>query len=104
MFAQQNKRIFTILLLASFAATLGIGFIVPILPVYAETLGASGVWIGLIFSGFSISRFFVMPIVGSLSDVRGRKKFIAIGLFLYALVSLGFILDESPEILIVDNT
>jgi MFS family permease len=45
-----------------------------------------------------------MPIVGSLSDVRGRKKFIAIGLFLYALVSLGFILDESPEILIVDNT
>ena len=40
-----------------------------------------------------------MPIVGKLSDKRGRKAFIAAGLFLYALVSLGFIFAESPEAL-----
>ena len=101
MLQQQNRQIFAILLLALFISTLGIGIIVPMLPIYAETLGASGIWIGLIFSGFSIARFFVMPIVGRLSDRSGRKTFIAAGLFLYALVSLGFISAKSPETLTV---
>ena len=29
------------------------GIISPILPIYAEELGATGVWLGLIFSGFA---------------------------------------------------
>ncbi len=74
---------------------LGIGIIAPLLPIYAESLGASGLWIGIIFSGFSISRSIFMPIVGRWSDKRGRKIFITIGLFIYALVSLGYILSDS---------
>lgn len=78
---------------------LGMGIVVPILPFYAETLGASGIWIGLIFSGFSISRFIFMPIVGSLSDKVGRKIFIATGLFMNVLTALGFVVAETPETL-----
>jgi len=32
-----------------------------------------------------------MPIIGRLSDRRGRKRFICIGLLLYSLISLGYI-------------
>lgn len=70
--------------------------IVPILPLYAETLGASGLWIGLIFSGFSLARLLTMPIVGRLSDQRGRKAFVATGLLIYALVSIGLVVAETP--------
>lgn len=101
MVERQYKQIYPVLLLASFVSTVGIGIIVPILPIYAKTLGASGVWIGLIFSGFSISQFFLMPVVGRLSDVRGRKKFIVTGLFLYTLVSLGLLFAKSPVMLTV---
>ena len=52
------RRVFWILSIAIFTAMVGVGIIVPLLPVYAEELGASGIWIGLIFSGFSLSSFF----------------------------------------------
>ncbi len=87
------------LLLALFACTLGIGIIVPILPLYAETLGASGIWIGLVFSGFAIAQMPLLPAVGILSDRTGRKACIVTGLLLYALVSPGLALAKSPEML-----
>lgn len=93
---QQSTKIFSILLVASFASTLGLAIIVPILPVYAQTLGASGLWIGFIFASFSIAKFVVMPVAGNLSDQSGRKKYITSGLFLYASFSLFFIFASSP--------
>jgi DHA1 family multidrug resistance protein-like MFS transporter len=89
------RRIFWILALAIFTAMVGVGIIVPLLPIYAEELGASGLWIGLIFSGFSLSRSVFSPLVGRLSDFWGRKTFIATGLFLYWLISLGYLLCNS---------
>ncbi|MDY7031302.1 MAG: MFS transporter, partial [Thermodesulfobacteriota bacterium] len=85
------KRVFVTLFLAIFSAMVGIGIIIPFLPLYAQTLGASGIWLGIIFSGFSISRSIFMPVIGRLSDKRGRKVFICVGLFGYALISFGFI-------------
>jgi MFS family permease len=90
-----KRRIFVVLFFSVFSSMLGVGIIVPLLPVYAESLGASGFWIGFIFSGFAISRSIFMPIVGRWSDERGRKVFIATGLLLYAAISLGFILSDS---------
>jgi MFS family permease len=58
------------------------------MPLYAENLGATGVWLGLIFAGFSLTRAIFTPIMGRLSDRRGRKKFISLGLFLYSAISL----------------
>jgi len=86
-----GKRAFLVLLMAIFVSMIGIGLIIPLLPIYAESMGARGVWLGLIFSGFSISRAFFMPLVGKWSDQKGRKIFIALGLFFYAAISLGFV-------------
>jgi len=85
------KKVFPILALSIFASMLGAGIISPLLPLYADSLGATGIWIGTIFAGFSISRAIFMPIIGRLSDRSGRKLFICIGLFSYAIISLGYI-------------
>ncbi len=85
------KKAFPVLALATFSSMLGVGIIAPLLPLYAENLGATGIWIGIMFAGFSFSRAIVMPIAGRLSDRSGRKLFLSIGLISYAIISLGFI-------------
>ena len=95
------KRVFPILALSIFSSMLGAGIVIPLLPLYAESLGASGIWLGAIFAGFSISRTIVTPIFGRLSDRSGRKPFICIGLFFYALISLGFIWADSVSQLVL---
>jgi len=89
------KKAFPILALSIFSSMLGVGIVAPLLPLYAENLGATGIWIGIIFASFSISRTIIMPIVGWLSDRRGRKLFLCIGLLSYAIVSLGYIWADS---------
>jgi MFS family permease len=78
------------LLLAMFISLMGLGVIIPLLPVYAETLGASGLAIGLMVAAFSISRGVLQPFVGGLSDKHGRKRFLIAGLFIYSVIGLLF--------------
>lgn len=81
---------------------LGVGIISPLLPLYAENMGATGIWIGMIFAGFSISRTIIAPFVGRLSDRRGRKLFIGIGLLSSSIISLGYIWAMSaPQLTLV---
>ena len=86
------KRVFPILALAIFSSMLGAGIVVPLLPLYAESMGATGLWLGFIFAGFSISRTVCTPVFGRLSDRKGRKLFLGIGLFTYALISFAYVL------------
>jgi len=92
-----HRRLFTILFVSVFAAMLGLGIVAPLLPIYAADLGATGIWIGVIFSAFAFSRAVFMPFVGSLSDRHGKKPFITVGLLAYTVLSLGYI--WAPDIL-----
>lgn len=92
MTATINKKIFATLFFSLLATITGVGIVVPLLPVYAHSLGAGGLYIGLIFGAFSISRTVLLPYFGRLSDRKGRKPFILTGLFCYTLVSVAFIL------------
>jgi MFS family permease len=74
------------LLLSIFIALLGIGIIVPVMPVFAASLGAGGLALGLIIAAFSITRGICQPIVGNLSDRWGRKGLLLSGLLVYGLV------------------
>ena len=85
------KKIFPILAVSIFSTMLGMGLIVPLLPLYAQDLGATGTQLGLIFAGFGISSSVLTPIMGRLSDRRGRKLFLCIGLASYAILSLGYV-------------
>ncbi len=95
------SRSLLLLFTVAFAAQLGLGLISPLLPLYAQSLGASGLWVGIIFSTFALSRFFINPIIGRYSDVHGRRRFIIIGLGAYALLSLTYIAANTPESLSV---
>jgi MFS transporter, DHA1 family, multidrug resistance protein len=96
-----DKKIFSALFFSIFSAVTGIGIVVPLLPVYAHDLGASGFYIALIFGGFSISRTIFLPIFGRWSDRKGRKPFLTIGLFFYFVISLAFILAKDINSLVI---
>ena len=83
-----EKRTLFTLYFSIVAAILGLSIISPLLPTIAEDLGATGFWMGMIFSGYAISRAIIMPIMGGLSDKYGRRIFIALGLVLLAVISL----------------
>jgi DHA1 family multidrug resistance protein-like MFS transporter len=95
IYIRMIKRAFPILALSIFSSMLGAGIVVPLLPLYAESLGANGFWLGTIFAAYSISRTVVIPFFGRLSDRSSRKPFICIGLFAYAVISLGFVWANS---------
>lgn len=76
------------LLLSVFIALLGIGIIVPVMPVFAKELGAGGFALGMIIAAFSVTRGLLQPVVGSFSDKWGRKGFLITGLFIYGLVGM----------------
>jgi DHA1 family multidrug resistance protein-like MFS transporter len=94
-------KVFATLFLAVFSVALGVGLVVPLLPVYAHELGATGLVIGFIFGAFSLSRTLFLPYFGRASDKKGRKPFITIGLLAYFLVSLAFMFTESIGLFIL---
>ncbi len=97
-----NKKIFGTLFFSLLATITGVGIVVPLLPVYARHEGASGLYIGLIFGAFSISRTVLLPLFGRMSDRKGRRPFILVGLVCYALVSVAFILfTKVPHLIII---
>ena len=79
---QTNRRSMTILFLTMFIVMVGFGVIMPILPFYAENMGATATDLGLLFAAYSIVQFFFSPIWGQMSDRVGRKPMILLGLFL----------------------
>lgn len=90
-----QKKSFAILFVSLFVSMLGLGVVSPLMSVYAESLGVTGVWLGVIFSGFNLSRAFVMPVVGGLSDRwRRRKLFLALGMMFFGLASVGYVLSK----------
>ena len=52
---------------------IGFGIIIPLLPFYAETFGASPLVIGLLFAVFSVCQLIAAPALGDLSDRYGRR-------------------------------
>ena len=91
-----NWRVFYSLNLAIFTSMLGMGIVIPFMPIYAKELGATGVSIGVFFASFPLAQILFMPTIGRLSDRHGRKAFIAAGLLLSSLMSLVYV--SAPNI------
>ncbi len=84
-----------VLLFVVFIALLGVGVIAPVLAVFATGLGATGVTLGLIMATFPLVRALTLPVVGGLSDRKGRKGFMLVGLGIYAVAGLLFTFARS---------
>lgn len=92
-----TQQILITLLLSVFIALLGIGIIIPVMPVFATELGANGLALGMIIAVFSVSRGILQPIIGNLSDRWGRKGFLVTGLFFYGFV--GLLIPQAASVL-----
>ena len=71
---------------------IGFGIVVPILPLWAEDLGASATVIGFLAASYSAMQFIFAPLLGRLSDRYGRRPVILISLLGSAVSSfmIGF--------------
>lgn len=62
-----------------FVDQLGWGIVVPFLPLYARSLGASGLVVGLLLAVYSLAQMVASPWWGRLSDRIGRRPLLIIG-------------------------
>ena len=79
-----------ILLLTVLLDLIGFGIVLPILPVYAKTIGANPFMIGLIPATYPIMQFIFSPVWGKLSDKIGRRPVMLISIFITAISYLLF--------------
>ena len=86
----KNKKNIAILFFTLVVVMMGFGIIIPIMPFYVESFGASGKGLGLLMAIFSIMQFIFAPIWGSLSDRFGRKPILLIGVLGNAISLLFF--------------
>ncbi len=56
---------------------IGFGIVIPILPLYSETMGATPFQVGLLLAVFSVMQFVFSPVLGHWSDRVGRKPVLA---------------------------
>ena len=80
----KNRKI-AILFFTMIVVMMGFGLVIPIMPFYVESLGASGWGMGMLMAVFSVAQFLFAPIWGTLSDRYGRKSILIIGVFGNAL-------------------
>ena len=59
---------------------IGFGIIIPLLPFYATTFGASPLVVGLLFASFSLAQLFASPLLGAWSDKWGRRPILIFSL------------------------
>ncbi|MBU7218624.1 multidrug efflux MFS transporter NorA [Staphylococcus gallinarum] len=97
-----NKQ-FVILYFNIFLVFLGIGLIVPVLPVYLKDLGLNGSDLGVLVAAFALAQMVISPFGGTLADKLGKKLIICIGLALFAISEFLFAVSHSFSLLIISR-
>lgn len=87
----KNSRLLTIFIIV-FVDLLGFSLILPLLPYYAETYGASAFIVGLLVASYAAASLVGSPLLGRLSDRLGRRPVLLISVFgtLVGFLFLGF--------------
>ena len=76
----QTKGALPILFVVMFLVMVGFGIIIPVLPFYAEEIGASPTELGLLMAVYSLMQLIFAPLWGQVSDRIGRKPVMMIGI------------------------
>ncbi|QLK85477.1 multidrug efflux MFS transporter NorA [Staphylococcus sp. 17KM0847] len=79
-----NKQ-FVVLYMNIFLIFLGIGLVIPVLPVYLKDLGLTGADLGILVAAFALAQMIISPFGGALADKLGKKLIICIGLILFSI-------------------
>jgi DHA1 family tetracycline resistance protein-like MFS transporter len=87
----QKSRL-SIIFLIVFIDLLGFSLILPLLPFYAETFGATPFQVGLLVASYAAAQLIGAPLLGRMSDRFGRKPVLLISLIgtFIGFIMLGF--------------
>lgn len=87
----KNSRLLTIFLIV-FVDLLGFSLILPLLPYYAETFGATPVVVGLLVASYAAAQLVGAPLLGRFSDRVGRRPVLLVSVAgtLVGFLVLGF--------------
>jgi MFS family permease len=88
------------LLAANALTQLGVGFFLPILPLFVASRGASSLLVGIVFGAGIAGRGVVQYPAGWLSDRVGRRPVLVLGMLAYALLFPLYLLPVPPLALI----
>lgn len=75
-----TKKALPILFLVMFLVMVGFGIIIPVIPFYAEEIGATPTQLGLLMAVYSLMQLLFAPMWGRISDRIGRKPIIMVGI------------------------
>lgn len=96
----KNKSLIFILLLTIFSS-LTFNMAHPVTPMLIKSLGLPSFMFGLFFAVMSIGNFIGSPLFGTLSDNKGRIKFLILGALGYGISQLGFGYNTNPLIILI---
>lgn len=92
---------FAVLFVTVLVDLIGFGIIIPILPYYAQRLGAGGVGLGALMGVFSLMQFGATAVLGRTSDRVGRRPILLITMLFNAAGYLLFAAAHSYAVLFV---
>ena len=96
-----NRKNVAILSMTLGVVMLGFGMVMPIMPFYVESMGASASELGLLVAISPFIQLVASPFWGGVSDRRGRKPVLVVGLAGYGLSMLLFGLSTELWMLFV---
>ncbi|PTH58661.1 multidrug efflux MFS transporter NorA [Staphylococcus agnetis] len=94
---------FIILYMNIFLIFLGIGLVIPVLPIYLKDLGLTGADLGVLVAVFALAQMVISPFGGTLADKLGKKLIICIGLILFSLSEFLFAIGHTFPILMISR-
>lgn len=97
---RKNKSLFFIIFLTMFSS-LAFNMAHPVTPMFINKLGLPTFMFGLFFATMSIGNFIGSPLFGTLSDKKGRIKFLILGAIGYGISQLGFGFNTNPFIILI---
>lgn len=100
---QTKNTALIILMINMFIAMLGIGLVVPVLPMFMQEFGASGTALGYLVAAAGLTHFLFSPLAGELSDRHGRKVIIVSGICLFTVSQLVFGLAQELWLLYISR-
>ena len=100
----KNKSALSLIFLTVFIDLLGFGILIPILPSFAvKELGVDETAIGVAIALYSFVQFLFNPILGKISDKRGRKPIIIFCLLMNAIGYVIFAFTHSYIMLLISR-
>jgi MFS family permease len=90
-----------ILALCGFVTSFGAHIVATNLPAYAETVSVGALMIGMLIGVYDFAELFAKPVAGFIADRRGMKLTLIVGLAIFILGSLLFLVINPKLLLLV---